>query len=104
MTAAARRKWGRVLMPVSLGVGVLLGRGLEICFGVGQYRLIMLFGALAGAGIGLLFWVARIAWERDGEPPRRAAIAGTIPGLVVFLFYFLWRVLPLIREELKYSL
>ena len=96
-------KWDRILGPVSLGTGVLLGRGLEICFGVGQYRLIMLFGALAGAGIGILFWMGRIAVVRDGVPLRRVALAGAAPALAVFLIWFLWRIVPLIQEELKYS-
>jgi len=61
---------------LGLGEGLLLGRGLELCFGIGQYRLIMLFGALGGAGIGLIAWVGRVVWNQSRQSGWRLAIAG----------------------------
>ncbi len=98
------KAWEKVLVVLGLGVGMLLGRGLELCFGIGQYRGTAIFGALAGAGIGLMAWVGRIARDRDRAAPRRLVAAAAVPALAVFLVYFFWRVLPLIQEEIKYSL
>ncbi len=88
---------------LGLGEGLLLGRGLELCFGIGQYRLIMLFGALGGAGIGLIAWVGRVVWNQSRQSGWRLAIAGAAPTLLVFVVYFVWRIVPLIQEEIKYS-
>jgi hypothetical protein len=101
------KSWQGILALVSAGEGVLLAAGLEACFGVGRYTLIMELGALGGLGIGILVWLARGAWMRSGASRRdlgRLVLASAVPGLVVFAIAFAWRILPLIREELKYNL
>jgi len=97
----------RFLFACSALEGALLGVGLETCFGVGQYRKIMLLGAAGGLGIGALAWLARLALDRgrrDAATTRRVVLAAAAPGLAVFAVWFLARILPLIREELSYSL
>ncbi len=87
-----------------LGAGnaLLLGRGLELCFGIDRYLMIMLFGCLSGAGVVLMIWLARCWPGASKAKPWRLAASGAIPAVVVFSAYFLWRVLPLIREEIRY--
>ena len=107
MSHADRRSWALILALVSAGEGVLLATGLETCFGVGQYTRIMLFGTMGGFGIGLLVWLARTAFQRGtrlSAAARMFVLASLLPGLVIFLIACLWRILPLIREELKYTL
>ena len=88
---------------IGAGEGFLLGRGLEICFGIDQYLLIMLFGILGGTGIALMVWLGS-RWGSDGKKSKmRLAIAGAVPTLLVFSVYFVWRILPLIKEEIKFS-
>lgn len=106
MTRDELIRWKLVLGLVSAGVGVLLAAGLEACFGVGRYALIMALGAAGGLGIGLLGWMTRIVWYRVGAsrpslPSLLLAAAG--PAAAVFAIAFLWRILPLIREEMKYN-
>lgn len=95
----------RALATVSIVEGTLLGAGLEACFGEGRYRLIMLLGALGGLGIGVL---ARAGGEaaRSGRRPGTARAWGLAagPAFAVFAIWFLLRVLPLIREELKFRI
>ena len=104
----ARRKGTHmegVLALLGAGSGLLLARGLELCFGLNRYLLIMLFGALAGTGIAVSIWIGRAAFAAGPAKPgaawRLAGFSGG-PLLGVFTVYFLWRVLPLIREELAY--
>jgi len=107
VSPAQASHWRKILALVSAGEGVLLAAGLETCFGIGQYRLIMLLGALGGFGIGLLVWLVRSAWPRGGTggaAGRSLLLAAILPALAVFLLAFVWRIVPLIREELKYSL
>ena len=94
------RRLALVLALVGAGEGLLLGKGLELCFGIGQYRLIMAFGALGGLGIGVMTWLTRAA--APGRIRRNAVLAGAGAGALVLLVYFLWRVLPLVREEIAY--
>jgi len=92
-----------VLALIGAWEGLLLGRGLEICFGIDQYLLIMLFGVLGGTGIALMAWLGS-RWGIDGKKSKvRLAMAGAVPTLVVFAVYFVWRILPLIKEEIKFS-
>lgn len=93
-----------VMVLLGLADGLLLGKGLELCFGIGQYRLIMLFGALGGFGVGLMAWIGAGAWERHRRAAWRTVVAGAAPAVLVFLAYFVWRIVPLIQEEIKYSL
>jgi len=100
-------RWKLVLALVGAGVGVLLAAGLEACFGVGRYTLIMALGAAGGLGIGLLGWLTRVVWLRLGSArgalsPLVLAAAG--PAVLAFAIAFVWRILPLIREEMKYNL
>ena len=88
---------------IGAGEGFLLGRGLEICFGIDQYLLIMLFGVLGGTGISLMVWLGSRWASGDRGAKVRLGLAGAIPALTVFAVYFLWRVLPLIKEEIKFS-
>jgi len=92
-----------ILGMVSAGTGILLGAGLEICFGVGRYRLIMLFGALAGTGIGILAWTVRRSLDGGIRPARRIYAAAAYPALLVFAVDFIWRIIPLIREEIRFN-
>jgi hypothetical protein len=88
---------------VSAGTGILLVAGLELCFGIGRYRLIMLFGALAGTGIGLLAWMVRRALDRGFRPSWQPVVAAAVPALFVFAAGFLWWIVPLIREEIRFN-
>jgi hypothetical protein len=101
---AQRSSWYTVLGLVSAGVGVLLAAGLEACFGVGRYRLIMLLGALGGFGLVLVAWLARRIRERCGGKDATLWLVAAGPVAAVFLVAFAWRILPLIREELRYNL
>lgn len=92
-----------ILGLVGAGEGVLLGRGLELCFGIGQYRLIMLFGALGGAGIALLVWLARRLNTGSRHSAIQSGLSGGVAALVVFAVWFLARILPLIKEEIRFS-
>lgn len=97
----------RILAAAGLAEGVLLGWGLEVCFGVGRYRLIMALGILGGLGAAIVGKMAWSAWERAGSDRAarlRSVLVGAVPAAVAFGAWFLWRVLPLIREEMKYSL
>ena len=97
----------RILAAAGLAEGVILGWGLEACFGVGRYRLIMVLGVLGGLGATVVGKMAWSAWERAGidrGSRLRAVLVGAVPAAVAFAAWFLWRVLPLIREEMKYSL
>jgi len=88
---------------IGAGEGLLLGRGLETCFGIDQYLLIMLFGVLGGTGIALMVWLGS-RWSAGEKKSRlKLGLSGALPALVVFAAYFLWRVLPLIKEEIKFS-
>jgi hypothetical protein len=87
---------------IGAGEGLLLGRGLEICFGIDQYLLIMLFGILGGTGIALMVWLGS-RWGTEKKAKVRLVVAGAVPTLVVFAVYFVWRILPLIKEEIKFS-
>lgn len=107
MSQPNRVHWIRVLTLVSAGEGVLLAAGLEACFGTGRYRLIMALGALGGLGLGLLAWLVRRASTREGagrSAARPLVLAAVLPAAAVFLAVFCWRIVPLIREELKYNL
>jgi hypothetical protein len=88
---------------VGAGEGVLLGRGLETCFGIGQYVLIMVFGVLGGAGIALMVWLGRRLAGGSRAAAVRLGAAGAGATLAVFAAWFLWRVLPLVREEIRFS-
>ncbi len=90
----------RFLLALSAVEGLVLGVGLETCFGIGQYRRIMALGALGGLGIGALVRLGMGSRDRGARLVVRAAG----PAAAVFAVWFLWRVLPLIREELSYSL
>lgn len=98
----------RALVALSVVEGLVLGFGLEVCFWEARYRLIMLLGALGGLGIGLLGRAGLESWETGKKKTRDALIriwalaAG--PALGAFAIWFLTRVLPLIREELKYRI
>ncbi len=98
----------KALIGLSVVEGLILGFGLEVCFWEARYRLIMLLGALGGLGIGLLARGALEAWESGKRRTRDALLriwalaAG--PALAVFAIWFVARVLPLIREELKYRI
>lgn len=97
----------RILAATGLAEGVILGWGLEACFGVGRYRLIMILGVLGGLGATIVGRMVWSAWERAGsdrDSRLRAVLVGVGPAAVAFGAWFLWRVLPLIREEMKYSL
>lgn len=88
---------------VGAGEGILLGRGLEMCFGVGQYLLIMLFGVLGGTGIALMVWLGGRMRGETGGGGRRPAWVGAGVATGVFVLWFLLRVLPLVREEIRFS-
>ncbi len=98
-----------ILGFLGTGEGILLGRGLELCFGIGQYLLIMLFGVLGGVGIALMIWMGLRTWEADRGSARSRetafglSAAGGIPAVLVFGTYFVWRIVPLIEEEIKFS-
>jgi len=91
---SAQERW---ILLASLAEGIVLGYGLETCFGIGRYRLIMGLGVLGGLG-GVV--VGRMVLAAKG---RRAILLGILPAAASFAVWFLWRVLPLIREELKFS-
>ena len=100
-----------VLALLGAGEGLILGRGLEICFGIDRYLLIALFGLLGGLGIGTIAWVT-IGWWRLTAAGRKVeartrklklVLSSVVPVLAVFGAFFLVRVLPLILEEIKYS-
>jgi hypothetical protein len=99
----AERRNGIILGLVGAGEGILLGRGLELCFGIGQYLLIMLFGVLGGAGIALMAWLGRRLAAGSRKSAIRVSVAGAGAALVVFAAWFLWRILPLIKDEIRFS-
>jgi len=88
---------------IGAGEGLLLGKGLEICFGIDQYLLIMLFGVLGGTGLSMMVWLGSRWASGEKKSKVRLGLAGAVPTLAVFVVYFLWRVLPLIKEEIKFS-
>jgi len=92
-----------ILGLISAGTGILLGCGLELCFGIGHYRLIMLFGVLGGTGAGILAWLGRRLFDRGFKPAWKPAVAAAVPGLLVFALYFIWRIVPLIQEEIRFN-
>ena len=102
---AARNGLNRevVMGLVGAGEGILLGRGLEICFGINQYLLIMLFGVLGGVGIALMVWMGSRWVEGDKKARLGLVLSGAGSAGVVFAVYFLLRVLPLIKEEIRFS-
>lgn len=105
MARRQKAQFRAILALLGAGNGLLLGRGLELCFGLDRYLLIMLLGALAGMGVAASIWIGRVAHAAGparpgGIWPLAASSAG--PFLAVFAAYFIWRVLPLIREELAY--
>ena len=95
------RRHAQVMALLGLGTGLLLGRGLELCFGIGQYRLIMAFGGLGGLGIGVMAWMQRLAPPAPRDRWTSLA-AGAGAATAVFLIWFLWKVLPLVREEIEF--
>lgn len=108
ITAGIRRLSApRPLLILSGVVGALLGAGLETCFLEGRYRLIMLLGAAGGLGIALLIRAGLDRWDasrRTRDALLRIWLTAAGPALAVFAIWFLARVLPLIREELKYRI
>ncbi|MEK7475395.1 MAG: hypothetical protein AAB152_07125 [Candidatus Coatesbacteria bacterium] len=97
---SARDRW---LLLASLAEGLLLGWGLETCFGIGRYRMIMVLGVAGGLG-GV--WVGRQvldAWGAGAKVRLRTLLVGVAPAAAGFAIWFFWRVLPLIREEMTYS-
>jgi len=103
MNKENRKTYEIALGLIGAGEGLLLGRGLEICFGIDQYLLIMLFGVLGGTGISLMVWLGNKWTLSDTRSKIRLGLAGAIPALLFFAVYFVWRVLPLIKEEIKFS-
>lgn len=102
--ALENRKTSEIAMGlIGAGEGIFLGRGLEICFGIDQYLMIMLFGILGGTGISLMVWLGSRWASGDRKSKIRLSLAGVVPALAVFTAYFLWRILPLIKEEIKFS-
>ncbi len=105
MARRPRTQFHAILALLGAGNGLVLGRGLELCFGLDRYLLIMLLGSLVGVGVAVSIWIGRAAYA-DAPGGRKAAwrlgAAAAGPFLAVFAAYFLWRVLPLIREELAY--
>ena len=109
MIAAAFRRLAapRALAGISLVEGLVLGAGLEACFGEPRYRLIMALGMLGGLGIGVLTRAGLTAWDagkRDRAKAIRIWSLAAGPALAVFALWCLVRVLPLIREELAYRI
>jgi hypothetical protein len=90
------------LALVGAGEALLLAHGVELCFGIGGYRRVMLFGILAGLGLALLVWLVRRDSPPSGRPPVRRLAAAAGPACAVFAVYALVRILPLVREELEY--
>jgi hypothetical protein len=93
-----------MLAALALAEGILLGWGLETCFGIGRYRLIMALGVAGGLGGVIVGRNVLALWGVDWRSRRRALLVGIAPAVAGFVIWFFWRVLPLIREEMKFSL
>jgi hypothetical protein len=97
---SAQDRW---LLLASLAEGLLLGWGIETCFGIGRYRLIMVLGVAGGLGGVYVGRRMLDAWDAGAAARKRGLLLGILPAVAGLAVWFFWRVLPLIREEMTYS-